>query len=210
MERLLGTETVPKFLPPFWHFDLTFDTHRMYDTKNVVSENGSLSIITLPIMAEQKYCIKFDDVKDAASRIQGVAHRTPVLTSETIIPATGKKYFFKVEAMQKTGSFKFRGALNAVKTHLESSPSRTSMHVVTHSSGVRAQLSLVIHKRKFQLVSLTFFSESCTGFGVGRQIGFNRIPASIGHHCDALECAIGEETGRRIVWGNYCGSREYQ
>lgn len=94
----------------------------------------------ISIMTEPKYCITFDKVKEAASRIEGVAHRTPVLTSLTIIPDTGKEYFFKVEAMQKTGSFKFRGALNAVKAELESlSSSSTSMPVVTHSSGNHAQ-----------------------------------------------------------------------
>lgn len=59
----------------------------------------------------------------------------------------GKNYFFKIEAMQKTGSFKFRGALNAVKTQLEihskdgtsSSSSSSTMSVVTHSSGNHAQ-----------------------------------------------------------------------
>jgi hypothetical protein len=87
----------------------------------------------------QKYCITFDNVKEAAARIHGVAHRTPVLTSQTVITNTGKNYFFKVEAMQKTGSFKFRGALNAVKTELEADPTRSSMPVVTHSSGVSTQ-----------------------------------------------------------------------
>jgi serine racemase len=56
-----------------------------------------------------------------------------------VITNTGKNYFFKVEAMQKTGSFKFRGALNAVKTELEADPTRSTMPVVTHSSGVSTQ-----------------------------------------------------------------------
>jgi serine racemase len=91
-------------------------------------------------MAEQNYCITFDNVKEAAARIKGVAHRTPVLTSQSLIPTGGKNYFFKVEAMQKTGSFKFRGALNAIKAELEESdPKRSSMPVVTHSSGNHAQ-----------------------------------------------------------------------
>ena len=85
------------------------------------------------------YCISLNDVKDAAKRINGVAHRTPVLTSQSlIINDDGKKYYFKVEAMQKTGSFKFRGALNAVKSELETF-NGSSMPVVTHSSGNHAQ-----------------------------------------------------------------------
>jgi threonine dehydratase len=90
-------------------------------------------------MTEQKYCITFENVKEAAERIKGVAHRTPVLTSKTLIQ-NDKNYFFKVEALQKTGSFKFRGAVNAVKAELEKSdPNRSSLPVVTHSSGNHAQ-----------------------------------------------------------------------
>jgi threonine dehydratase len=61
------------------------------------------------------------------------------MTSQSlIINDDGKKYYFKVEAMQKTGSFKFRGALNAVKSELEAF-NGPSMSVVTHSSGNHAQ-----------------------------------------------------------------------
>jgi threonine dehydratase len=87
---------------------------------------------------EKDYCICLDDVKQAATRIQGVAVRTPVLTSRSIIRDTGKSYFFKAEALQRTGSFKFRGALNAVKAELET-VSGPTMPVVTHSSGNHGQ-----------------------------------------------------------------------
>jgi threonine dehydratase len=95
--------------------------------------------------ALSQYCVCFDDVKEAASRIRGVAHRTPVMTCRSLVASSqhddGKTYFFKVEAMQKTGSFKFRGALNAVKYQLEIScnDDTTTMSVVTHSSGNHAQ-----------------------------------------------------------------------
>jgi len=98
----------------------------------------------------EQYCISFEDVKEAAGRIQGVAHRTPVLTSRSVVASSshddGKHFFFKVEAMQKTGSFKFRGALNAVKHQLElqdgsddNDDNDDDMLVVTHSSGNHAQ-----------------------------------------------------------------------
>jgi len=97
-----------------------------------------------------QYCVSFDDVKNAANRIRGVAHRTPVMTCRSLMAASGhddgKNYFFKVEAMQKTGSFKFRGALNAVKAQLEDMIKNnmmenipSSIQVVTHSSGNHAQ-----------------------------------------------------------------------
>ena len=91
------------------------------------------------------YCITLDDVKKAAERIEGIAHRTPVLTSSSINRLAHRNLFFKVEALQKTGSFKFRGALNAVKEELErrsssgSTDKSSSLPVVTHSSGNHAQ-----------------------------------------------------------------------
>jgi serine racemase len=103
---------------------------------------------------KEEYCISFDDVKEAAARIRGVAHRTPVMTCRSLLASSpyddGKNYFFKVEAMQKTGSFKFRGALNAVKSQLEinncnvdadgtTETSSSTLSVVTHSSGNHAQ-----------------------------------------------------------------------
>ncbi|CAB9512282.1 L-threo-3-hydroxyaspartate ammonia-lyase [Seminavis robusta] len=89
------------------------------------------------------YCITIDDVKTAAGRIAGVAHRTPVLTCSSLNGLSkGRHLFFKVEALQKTGSFKFRGALNAVKEELErrkKADNDTALHVLTHSSGNHAQ-----------------------------------------------------------------------
>jgi threonine dehydratase len=86
--------------------------------------------------ATATYCISLDDVKEAAKRIEGVAHRTPVLTSSSF-DSGGRHLFFKVEAMQRTGSFKFRGALNAVKAKVANT-SCPSLSVVTHSSGNHA------------------------------------------------------------------------
>lgn len=93
----------------------------------------------------QDYCITIDDVKQAAERIEGIAHRTPVVTSSSINRLAHRNLFFKVEALQKTGSFKFRGALNAVKQELEmlggihNKNNEVSLSVVTHSSGNHAQ-----------------------------------------------------------------------
>ena len=51
--------------------------------------------------------------QEAAKRIQAFIHKTPVLTSVTLDNLLGKQLFFKAEHLQKTGSFKIRGALNA-------------------------------------------------------------------------------------------------
>ena len=56
----------------------------------------------------------YADVETAARRLQGHAHRTPVLTSRIVDEASGAKVFFKCENFQRTGAFKFRGAFNAL------------------------------------------------------------------------------------------------
>ena len=58
--------------------------------------------------------IGFEDVQAAARRIEGLAHRTPVLTSRALDAATGAQVYLKAENLQRVGAFKFRGACNAV------------------------------------------------------------------------------------------------
>src|SRR4029453_389675 len=78
----------------------------------------------------------FDTIKSATRQIQGVAHRTPVVTSRTIDARTGAWLFFKCENLQRAGAFKFRGAYNAL-SRLTSDERRRG--VVTFSSGNHAQ-----------------------------------------------------------------------
>ena len=58
--------------------------------------------------------IDYADVAAAHARLQGVAHRTPVLTSQTANALTGAQLFFKCENFQRMGAFKFRGGYNAL------------------------------------------------------------------------------------------------
>ena len=78
----------------------------------------------------------FDDVESAARQIDGVAHRTPVVSSRTIDARTGAQLFFKCENLQRAGAFKFRGAYNAL-SRLSADERRRG--VVTFSSGNHAQ-----------------------------------------------------------------------
>jgi threo-3-hydroxy-L-aspartate ammonia-lyase len=80
--------------------------------------------------------ISLDDVRAAAGRIDGIAHRTPVFTSRHLDEATGAKVFLKAENLQRIGAFKFRGACNAVAC-LE--PDERARGVATVSSGNHAQ-----------------------------------------------------------------------
>jgi threonine dehydratase len=80
--------------------------------------------------------ISLDDVRAAAKRIEGIAHRTPVLTSRTLDEATGASVFLKAENLQRAGAFKFRGACNAVASLTGEERARG---VATVSSGNHAQ-----------------------------------------------------------------------
>lgn len=59
--------------------------------------------------------VTIDDIVSARARIKDFIHVTPIITSSTINALTGRKVFFKCENFQKTGSFKARGAINAVR-----------------------------------------------------------------------------------------------
>lgn len=78
----------------------------------------------------------FDDVRAAAARLAGHAHRTPVLTSATADALTGAKLFFKCENLQRMGAFKFRGAFNAIA---KLDDARRRAGVLAYSSGNHAQ-----------------------------------------------------------------------
>jgi threo-3-hydroxy-L-aspartate ammonia-lyase len=80
--------------------------------------------------------ISLDDVQAAARRIDGVAHRTPVLTSRALDEAVGATVFLKAENLQRIGAFKFRGAYNAVAALSDAERGRG---VATVSSGNHAQ-----------------------------------------------------------------------
>lgn len=73
-----------------------------------------------------------DDVRDAAARIAGLAHVTPVLRSRSLDALAGCELFFKAENQQRAGAFKFRGAANAV---FSLTPDQAARGVVTQSSG---------------------------------------------------------------------------
>ena len=89
--------------------------------------------------------IDLDDVRRAARRIEGVAHRTPAITSRTLDERTGASVVLKPENLQRIGAFKFRGAYNTIASL---DPAERARGVVTASSGNHAQalaLSAALH-----------------------------------------------------------------
>ncbi len=80
--------------------------------------------------------IQFADIEAAATRLQGVAHHTPVLRSRSADQRTGAEVFFKAENLQRMGAFKFRGAYNALS---QFTPEQKSAGALAFSSGNHAQ-----------------------------------------------------------------------
>lgn len=80
--------------------------------------------------------VTLDDVATAAHRLAGVANRTPVITSRTLDTRVGAEVFLKAECFQRSGSFKFRGAFNAIAAL---SNAERLQGVTAYSSGNHAQ-----------------------------------------------------------------------
>ena len=90
-------------------------------------------------LSEQQpaYCVSLQHIADARQRISKFVNATPLLTSSYMTSLSGRhQLFFKCELFQKTGSFKFRGATNAVQSIISSGVPAPC--VVTHSSGNHA------------------------------------------------------------------------
>ncbi len=92
--------------------------------------------------------VTIDDVRAAAGRLAGVAHRTPVLRSRTLDERTGAQLHLKAENLQRIGAFKLRGAYNHVAAL---DPEVRAGGVLTTSSGNHSQavaLSARLHDTK--------------------------------------------------------------
>ncbi|MCF6445600.1 threonine/serine dehydratase [Nereida sp. MMG025] len=78
--------------------------------------------------------MNIDMIRDAATRLEGHARRTPLLSSPFLDDIAGKRIFVKAENLQHTGSFKFRGAWSAITALPEGTDG-----VIAFSSGNHAQ-----------------------------------------------------------------------
>ena len=80
--------------------------------------------------------LTFELIQQAAARIAGRVHRTPVMTSQSFNAAAGCEVFFKCENLQRAGAFKARGATNKI---LSLTGAEKQRGVVAVSSGNHAQ-----------------------------------------------------------------------
>ena len=93
------------------------------------------------VQAAGSFPVDFQDIVAAAERLQGKAHRTPVVTGRTFDEEAGQAVWLKCEQFQRGGAFKFRGAYNRIATLPDEMRRRG---VIAFSSGNHAQaVSLV-------------------------------------------------------------------
>ena len=100
--------------------------------------------------------IELSDVRAAATRPEPHIHRTPVPSSRMLNAALGRKLLFKGEHLQKTGSFKVRGALNAAFQLPTSTPGLVASSSGNHVQGVAFEARVLG-------VSATIFMFICGG-----------------------------------------------
>jgi len=91
---------------------------------------------TLITNQANSFPVTYADMAAAAERLANVAYQTPILTSKTVNTRTNCQVFFKCENFQRAGSFKFRGAYNALS---QLSNQQKKQGVLTFSSGNHGQ-----------------------------------------------------------------------
>ncbi|MFO8075158.1 MAG: pyridoxal-phosphate dependent enzyme [Actinomycetota bacterium] len=139
-----------------------------------------------------------DDVARAAATLAGVARRTPVLSSAALDAEAGARVNLKAESLQHTGSFKFRGAANAVASL---TPAERRAGVVTYSSGNHAQALARAAARLGTSAVIVMPHDAPTGkvaatrAAGGRIVGYDRYDEDRA----AIAAAIAEREGRALV-----------
>ena len=140
----------------------------------------------------------YDDVVAAAQRLQGHAHRTPVLRSATADTRLKAELFFKCENFQRMGAFKFRGAFNAISKF---NAGQRKAGVLTFSSGNHAQ-AVALSARILGIPATILMPldapqakiEATRGYG-GEVILFDRYAQDR----EALGAQLSEERGLTLI-----------
>jgi len=89
--------------------------------------------------------LTLDDVRAAAARLEGVAIRTPVLTSRTLDARTGGRVHLKAECFQRGGAFKFRGAYNKISALPSADRDRGLLAVSSGNHAQAVAISAALH-----------------------------------------------------------------
>ena len=142
--------------------------------------------------------LEIADVRRAAARIAGVAHRTPMLKCAAVDELTGADVFLKAENLQLGGAFKFRGGYNAVASL---GPDEMSRGVVTYSSGNHAR-AIAMAASLCGTTSVIVMPEDtppekrlATEAAGGRVVPYDRY----GGDRDAIAAEVAEREGRVLI-----------
>jgi threo-3-hydroxy-L-aspartate ammonia-lyase len=140
----------------------------------------------------------FDDVLAAAERLEGVAHKTPVMQSSLLNEQMQATVYVKCENLQRMGAFKFRGGFNALA---KLNPSQRRVGVVAYSSGNHAQ-AVALSARILQIPATIFMPHDASpaklaatqSYGA-KVIGYDRYSAD----ANALAAALGQTQGLTFI-----------
>ncbi len=134
--------------------------------------------------------ISYEDVLGAAGRIEGVAHRTPILSSSTADALTGAKLFFKAENLQRMGAFKFRGGYNSLA---QFTPDQKAGGVIAFSSGNHAQ-AIALSAKLLGMRAVIIMPEDAPAIKVAATRGYGAEVVLYDRYTEDRE-----EIGRRLA-----------
>ena len=138
------------------------------------------------------------DVAAAAARLAGHAHRTPVLRSRQLDARVGAEVVFKAEHLQRTGSFKFRGAYHAL-ARLTADARRAG--VVAFSSGNHAQ-AVALAARLFDAPATIVMPHDAPAIKVAATVGYGATIVRYDRHREdreAIGAALARDRGLSLI-----------
>ena len=142
--------------------------------------------------------IEEKDVRAAAARLRGVAHRTPVLRSRTLDELVGAEVFLKCENFQRAGAFKFRGAYHAAS---RLSPERLANGLLTYSSGNHGQ-AVALAARELGVAAVVLMPTDAPRSKIAATAGYGAEVVTFDRYSDdreALGRVLAAERGLTII-----------
>ncbi|MEU6671183.1 threo-3-hydroxy-L-aspartate ammonia-lyase [Streptomyces sp. NPDC046727] len=142
--------------------------------------------------------VSFADVREAAARLKGIAHRTPVLTSRTLNSLVGAEVFIKAENFQRIGAFKIRGAYNAAA---QLPPDQLAKGIAAYSSGNHAQAT-ALAARELGTTAVILMPEDAPRSKLAATTGYGADVVTYDRYTQdriALGHALAEERGLALI-----------
>lgn len=153
---------------------------------------------TDPVKTMSELALSYADIDAARRRLEGIAHRTAVLTSSTADAMTGARLFFKCENFQRMGAFKLRGAYNAI-ARLDAD--RRAAGIVAFSSGNHAQ-AIALAARLLDSRALIVMPRDAPQIKVAATRGYGAqvvLYDRYGEDREAISRRLAEERGLTLI-----------